>query len=183
MPESGVNIGQEVIAKLDGIPVDLLQAVSERPGFKIARAPGVRPAKGGESTGLQPSRVEFRAGNGPDPADIRAGKLEAGKPHIIQHRHAETQVVPGAPVVAAPFGRIALSAGIGGAGDDQGPFIRSHAQHAVAGGDGLKHPIHVMDPGMGTGPVVVRMHDVQVDGLGQALVDEDRRLVHIRQIA
>src|ERR1700758_3254252 len=109
-----------MVAQLDGISVDFLQAISERPRLEVAGATGMGPAKRGEYARLQPSGVQFGAGNGPNPSDIGAGELETRKPHVIEHGHAQPQVVPGSPVIATPLGRITLPASVGSAGNDQG---------------------------------------------------------------
>ena len=71
------------------------------------------------------------------------------------------EMVPGAPIVAAPLRGVALAAGIGGAGNDQGPFVGMHAQHAFASGERLQHSVDVVDLGVGTRRSVGVVHQVR----------------------
>ena len=153
-PERGVYVGKQVITQLDGTAVDFLEAISEGPRFQIARAAGMGPAKGRENSGLQPASVKLRAGNRKDAANIGPGELESGKPHGTEHGNAQAQMVPGSPVIATPLRRVALPARVGGAGDNQGSLVGAHAQHPVAGGDGLEHSIHIVNLGMRRPPHV-----------------------------
>src|SRR5581483_2920848 len=90
-------------------------------------------------------------------------------------------MVPGSPVVSAPLGRIALPTGVSGARNNEWPFIGPHAKHAITGRHSFEHSVNVVNPGVGAGSVVIRMHHIQIDGRRQTLGDEHRRLIHVRE--
>src|SRR5882672_1330046 len=87
-------------------------------------------------------------------------------------------MAPGAAVVAGPRGGIALGAGIGGAGEHEGPFLRLQLKQSFVGRAHILHAVDIVDGAMIESRAVIQsMNDVKRHGLIGAL--EQRRFIHV----
>src|SRR5882672_6482207 len=87
-------------------------------------------------------------------------------------------MAPGAAVVAGPRGGIALGAGIGGAGEHEGPFLRLQLKQSFVGRAHILHAVDIVDGAMIESRAVIQaMNDVKRHGLIGTL--KERRFIHV----
>src|SRR6267154_678880 len=177
--DAGVNIGEQLVAQLDVTTADgfLLRAMD--PGLLIGGSlSGVVTIDGVESTNFKPAREEIGGGRACEAADVVTDESVAAKPEAQQHGRAHSKVIPGAAVIAGPGGCVALSAGIGGAGEYKGPLVGLQLAQAVVGGADIFPAVDVVDGAViERAAIVEAMPRIERHGFVGAL--EKRGLVHV----
>ncbi len=173
-----IEEGQQLVSELERGTAYGLDIRSECPWFLgDGSEVGMVPEERGQRGQLHPTHQKFRCGVVQESAGIGATDRKSAEAQIEEHLDGIAQVIPVRGIVAGPDDGMALAAGVGGAGDDEGTLPGFGAECAFAGGAGHLHAVEVVDGGMGG-----RSEIGVVPGVGrQRLVGarEVRRLVHV----
>ena len=174
----GVDLGQELVAHLDGAAVDGLVPRAVRPGLLVGRAQRrVRAHERIEDPELEPPRVELRRGRLREAPDVGAHEREAREPHVREHGEGGAQGRPVGDVVARPHGGPALASRVAGPREHEGPLVGPQPGEPLEGRARVQHAVDVVDLALVGGLSLAVV--AGVEGHGVVGLHEDGGLVHV----
>ena len=178
-----VNVRQQAVASFDVAAANRFVLRAVDPDFLHQRAlGGVVAEERIESSDLNPAGEQVGWRRAVESADVGAHERNSAEAEIEQLLRGQAKMVPGGGIVSGPGEAVALSAGEGRAGKDEGTLVGAQLEQAVVGGAGILQSDDVVNLGVSRGAggetgLLDAMNIVERHGLARSV--KDRGLVHV----
>lgn len=135
-----------------------------------------------EGANLKPAGEKVWRGGAAKSADVIADERYATEAKIKKHLSAQAELIPSGGVVPGPGKSVALAAGIGGTGQNEGALVRAKLQEPFVGGALIFHAKDVVNlcvgGGAGSEAWLIDAMDA-IEGHGSGGTVEYRGFVHV----